>query len=100
MPQPTLSGLGQFQDYRVAGGRGWAIQLNGPFVATVTFQGSIDNKNFLSYSHYSNVSVFGPTTTVPGIFVPGFVNNALTTIRVIVSAYTSGAVELFFREVV
>lgn len=81
------------------GASGWAVDLRGTFVATVTFQGTIDGTNWFTIAILpagATVSVATVTTaTAPGQWWGNA--NGLQQVRAIATAYTSGSVTVVLR---
>lgn len=81
------------------GASGWAVDLRGTFVATVTFQGTIDGTNWFTIAVLpagGTVSVASVTTATA---VGAWWGNAtgLQQVRATATAYTSGSVTVVLR---
>ena len=67
------------------------INLTGPFVGTVAFEGTMDGTNYFPLSATQlGVGVIASTATVPGLYRS--VCAGLTNLRVRISAWTSGSI--------
>jgi hypothetical protein len=73
---PTAVGVGQASN--VFRFRDKTVQVNGPFVATLQIEGSVDGSNFVA---------IGTPLTAPGLLSVPF---AVQFVRVRVTAFTSG----------
>ena len=77
-----------------------AIQLSGTFVATVTFEGSIDGGETWAVVGMQPLAggAVATTATAPGIFVLPVAQTSLSHFRARVSAFTSGTVTAVSRK--
>lgn len=72
------------------------VQVTGTFVATITFEGTVDGTNYQAISATQmGAAVVATTATAPGIYrmSPG----GLTNIRARISAFTSGSITVVGR---
>jgi len=77
--------------FNLSGMRHLALQISGTFVATVTFEGSVDGTNWINIvGTNKNDGSQDATATAAGIFI--FDIPGLALFRARISAYTSGAV--------
>lgn len=81
------------------GASGFAVDVRGAFVATVTFQGTIDGTNWFTLNVLPagsavNVALVS-TATAPGAWVGHA--NGLAQVRAIATAYTSGSATIVLR---
>jgi hypothetical protein len=70
------------------------FQVSGTFVATITFQATVDGTNYVTYA-LSDLSTsartHNTTQTTPGIFIADDASG-ITAIRANITAYTSGSI--------
>lgn len=67
-----------------------AVQVNGTFVGTVSFEGSIDGVNFYAVPFINSAGTNATTATATGIFLSAA--DGYSSFRARVSAYTSGSI--------
>ncbi len=67
-----------------------AVQVDGTFVGTVSFEGSLDNANWYAVPLQSSSGAWVSSATAAGMFVTNLA--AYPLLRARVSAYTSGSI--------
>jgi hypothetical protein len=97
----TMAALNATVPMSINGVAGVAIDLRGTFVATVTFQGSIDGTNFFSLvaipqSSTQNTALVS-TATAQGAWLANCAG--MVQVRCIATAYTSGTITATLRAV-
>lgn len=95
----SLGALNATQPLSLNGATGFAVDLRGTFVATVTFQGTVDGTNWFTLNVLPagaavNQAVVS-TATAPGVWVGNA--NGCQQVRAIATAYTSGSVTVVLR---
>lgn len=95
----TLGVLNATVALSLTGSTGFAVDLRGTFVATVTFQGTIDGTNWFTIAVIpagSGANIASVTTaTAAGAWVGNA--NGMQQVRAIATAYTSGTVTVTLR---
>lgn len=95
----SLGALNATQALSLTGASGWAIDVRGTFVGTITFQGTIDGTNWFSISVVpagGGVNVAAVTTTTAvGAWVGSA--NGMQQVRANMTAYTSGSATIVLR---
>lgn len=95
----SLGSLSATQALSLNGASGWAVDVRGTFVGTITFQGTIDGTNWFSISVVpagGGVNVAAVTTTAAvGAWVGSA--NGMQQVRANMTAYTSGSATITLR---
>lgn len=95
----SLAALNATVALSLNGATGFAVDLRGPFVATVTFQGTIDGTNWFTLAVIpagSGANVASVTTaTTAGAWIGNA--NGMQQVRAIATAFTSGSVTVTLR---
>jgi hypothetical protein len=95
----SLGALNATQALSLNGASGWAIDVRGTFVGTITFQGTIDGTNWFSISMLpagGGVNVAAVTTTTAVGAWTGSANG-MQQVRATFSAFTSGSATIVLR---
>jgi len=95
----SLGSLNAVQALSLSGASGWAVDVRGTFVGTITFQGTIDGTNWFNISVVpagGGVNVAAVTTTAAvGAWVGSA--NGMQQVRANMTAYTSGSATITLR---
>lgn len=95
----SLGSLNAVQALALTGASGWAVDVRGTFVGTITFQGTIDGTNWFSINVLpagGSVNVAAVTTTAAvGAWVGSA--NGMQQVRANMTAYTSGSATIVLR---
>jgi hypothetical protein len=87
--QNAAGGTANGSSLDVAGLSSCVIQLSGTFVATVTFEGTVDGTNWIAMQFIPlSTGTAATTATTTGLYAANVAG--LTQVRARVSAYTSG----------
>ncbi|MCA3704262.1 MAG: hypothetical protein INF12_14665 [Methylobacterium sp.] len=95
----SLAALNATVALSLTGASGWAVDLRGTFVATVTFQGTIDGTNWFTIAVIPAGGATSVATVTTATAAGSWWGNAngCQKVRAIATAYTSGTVTVVLR---
>lgn len=89
--QDAVSAVGNGQSISIGGLTAVGLQVSGITTATITFEATVDDVNWIAVTAFNqNTGAAATTTTVNGLFLIGCAG--LSQVRARISAWTSGAI--------
>ena len=95
----SLAALNAAAPLAVQGNAGWAVDVRGTFVGTITFQSSVDGTNWIAAAMLPVGSTTNAATVTTTAAVGAWMGNAagMSHVRAIMTAYTSGTATVTLR---